>query len=194
MDGCYVIRTQVSALVTTEIRQQLAALLPRLSRFAFALTRSRQDAEDLTQAACERALARIEQWQPDTRLDSWMFRIMQTIWLNKVRSQNVRKHHEPHLRQMAATASTVEISVEARLTLRKVAEATLDLPEEQRGVLMLVCVEGLTYREAAEVTGVPIGTVMSRLARARLSLMKAIEIPGDSVADNIIPMIAKCRS
>src|SRR5258708_35200432 len=77
----------------SEFRRQLGALLPRLSRFGMALTRSRSEADDLIQSACERALSRLEQWKPDTRLDSWMFRIMQTIWFNELRHRKVRAQH-----------------------------------------------------------------------------------------------------
>lgn len=157
----------------SEFRCELAALLPRMMRFALVLTRSRDAAEDLTQAACARALARIDQWQPDTRLDSWMFRIMQTIWLNEIRGRGVRERYSAS-RGAANAEAVAESSAHARLMLAEVAERVLDLPAEQRAVLMLVTVEGLTYREAAEVAGIPLGTVMSRLARARLGLMKAL--------------------
>lgn len=80
-----------------EFRGQLAALLPRLMRFAVTLTRSCDEAEDLTQAARERALARVAQWQPDTRLDSWMFRITQTIWLNRLRTRATSERYRDQI-------------------------------------------------------------------------------------------------
>ena len=76
-----------------DVRAQLIALLPRLRRFALGLTGSRDDADDLVQAACERALNRLHQWEPDTRLDSWMFRIVKTIWIDQWRSQKARGEH-----------------------------------------------------------------------------------------------------
>ncbi|HUZ64124.1 MAG TPA: RNA polymerase sigma factor [Acetobacteraceae bacterium] len=178
----------------TAFGRQLAALLPRLSRFALVLTRSRQEADDLTQAACERALGRIGQWQPDTRLDSWMFRIMQTIWLNDIRARKVREAHADQLAPAAEATDAAERALQARLMLDKVAAAALRLPEEQRIVLLLVCIEGFTYREAAEIAGIPIGTVMSRLARARLSLMAMIGEAGGGSAGNVIQMESKWQS
>lgn len=174
----------------SEFRRRLVMLLPRLMRFALALTRSRPDAEDLTQATCERALARMEQWEVDTRFDSWMFRIMHTIWLNNLRSRKVRERHRATLTDAEAFPVTAP-AAEGRLMLAKVAEKVLDLPAEQRLVLMLTTVEGFSYREAAEIADIPIGTVMSRLARARLGLMKAIGEAEDGAADNVIRMGSK---
>ena len=148
-------------------------MVPRLTKFAVALTRSRQEAGDLVQATCERALSRAKQWQPGTRLDRWLFRIMQTIWFNEVKSRRRR------LRRGAvegAEDATVdgESKMQSRLILREIEQALFQLPEADGLVLVLVCVEGLSYRETAEVLDVPIGTVMSRLARARLTLEERI--------------------
>jgi RNA polymerase sigma-70 factor (ECF subfamily) len=144
------------------------------------LTRSRQDADDLLQSGCERALTRLGQWQPDTRLDSWLYRILQTVWLNELRFRRVRDRY--------ASAVHVEEAVEdgerradTRVELQRVAEEVLALPENERVVLTLVCVDGLSYKEAAEVAGVPIGTIMSRLSRARLMLMNRLETPSGRV-------------
>ena len=175
-----------------EFRQQLVAMLPRLARFALALTRSRPEAADLTQATCERALSRHAQWQSGGRFDGWLFRIMQSIWFNELRARRVRDTY-----QRGAAASAEEgtdadqRAMHARLLLEKVADAALGLPEEQRSVLFLVCVEGLTYRDAAEVLGIPIGTVMSRLARARLGLMREVEPPDAATCGNVIRMGAR---
>ncbi len=176
----------------SEFRRELAALLPRLIRFATALARSRDEAEDLTQAACERALARHHQWQPETRLDSWMFRIIQTIWLNRVRAHSPRERHRAELARRDEGEAAPQ--AEARLMLAEVAEKVLALPDEQRLVLMLVTVEGLTYREAAEAAGIPIGTVMSRLARARLALMDAIGEGHGTEPGNVVRMAGKWRN
>jgi RNA polymerase sigma-70 factor (ECF subfamily) len=178
--------------VDSTFRRELAALLPRLMRFAMALTRSREEAEDLAQAACERALARASQWQPDTRLDSWMFRITQTIWLNRLRARAVGERYRTAIAGSAEGTATPE--AEARLVLAQVADKVMALPTEQRVVLMLVTVEGFSYREAAEIIGVPIGTVMSRLARARLALMRALGEEGTAEPDNIVRMAGKWKS
>lgn len=171
--------------------QRLTALLPRLSRFALVLTRNRSEADELTQAACERALSRAGQWQPDTRLDSWMFRIMQTIWLNDLRSRKVREAHAERAPRTADAGDATERALLARLELGHVAAAVMRLPEELRVVLVLDCVEGLTYREAAEIAAIPIGTVMSRLARARLMLMATIGEAQESPSSRVVRMASK---
>jgi len=159
-------------------------ILPRLSRFALALTQAHAEADDVVQAACERAFTRLVQWDPDTRLDSWMFRIIQTIWWNELRARKVRENHVD--REQAGQADVQHAEPEARLLLVRAEEEIFRLPEELRVVLMLVCVEQLSYREAAEAASVPIGTVMSRLARARMLLMQRLgitagaEIRGDA--------------
>jgi RNA polymerase sigma-70 factor (ECF subfamily) len=144
--------------------------LPRLRRFAYALTGDLDRADDLVQETCLRALSRQEQWQPGTRLDSWMFRIAQNLWLDRVRALKVRG--EP-----VDPDSMPEISgldgrdvTESRLTLDAVKEGIARLPVEQQVLIALVCVDGLTYKQTAEIVDIPIGTVMSRLARARRSL------------------------
>ncbi len=168
------------------VRAEMVALLPRLRRFARGLAGVADQADDLVQAACERAIARIDQWTPGTRLDSWMFRIIQTIWLDERRAAKVRIGEG---RVDAAEATDPELSqdgvrrMEAHLTYDQVRRTIATLPEEQRTVIMLVCVEGQTYKEAADTLGIPIGTVMSRLARARASLARAL---GESGGGNVI--------
>lgn len=153
---------------------QLVALLPRLRRYARGLTGSATEADDLVQAGCERALVRSHQFQEGTRLDSWMFRIMQTIWIDQIRSRKVRKE-DPEIEDDRLGTDEPVRRAEARLSLEEVRRAVSHLPEEQRSALMLVTVEGLSYKEAAEVCKVPIGTIMSRLARARTSLQDQLE-------------------
>ncbi|MEW9806975.1 RNA polymerase sigma factor [Mesorhizobium sp. ZMM04-5] len=159
------------------VEDQLVAFLPNLRRFAVSLCRSRDHADDLVQAACERALASALTFQEGTRFDAWMFRILRNLWIDDGRrrrtagpQEDIDAHHE-----LAARGSG-EAEAETRLTLKSVAAAIDDLSEEQREVLLLVCVEELAYKEAAEVLDVPIGTVMSRLARARRNLAEATGI------------------
>jgi len=160
-----------------EFRRQLPAILPRLGRFALALTRAHAEADDVLQAACERAFANLDKWDPDTRLDSWMFRIMQTIWWNELRARKVR---ERHIDRAWAGPPIVEHAMpEMQLLLVRAEQEIYRLPDELRIVLLLVCVEQLSYREAAEVASIPIGTVMSRLARARLLLMQRLGIAAE---------------
>lgn len=167
-----------SAMVSGGFSDQLIAVLPRLRRFARGLSGSAAEADDLVQAACERALARQHQFQEGTRFDSWMFRIVQTIWIDQLRARDVRKEDADVPEQRLGTDEPVR-RVEARLALAEVRRAVDRLPTEQRTTLMLVTVEGLSYREAAEVAGVPVGTIMSRLARARIALNQLLAGSGE---------------
>lgn len=153
---------------------QLIAVMPRLRRFARGLCGSMVEADDLVQAACERALARRHQFQEGTRFDSWMFRIVQTIWIDQARARRVRKE-DGELAEARLGSDEAERRVEARLALAEVRRAVDRLPPDQRAALLLVTVEGLSYREAAEVVEVPVGTIMSRLARARMALQAHLD-------------------
>ncbi|MCK5273321.1 MAG: RNA polymerase sigma factor [Alphaproteobacteria bacterium] len=162
----------------------MIALLPRLRRFARGLTGSEVEADDLVQAACERAIQRIGQWQPGTRLDSWMFRIMQNLWIDAIRMGKLRGSHlsvvDPEGYQ--APGMDGEQATMNRLTLEAVRRGVQRLPPDQRSVLLLVCVEGHSYRETADTLGIPVGTVMSRLSRARLALNRMVGGPDSEVA------------
>jgi RNA polymerase sigma-70 factor (ECF subfamily) len=160
--------------VSAQFGDQLIAVLPRLRRFARGLSGSIADADDLVQAACERALARQHQFQEGTRFDSWMFRIVQTIWIDQVRSRDVRKEDGDIAEDRLGSDEPVR-RVEARLALAEVRRALDRLPPDQRAALLLVTVEGLSYKEAAEVVQVPVGTIMSRLSRARIALQLQLE-------------------
>jgi RNA polymerase sigma-70 factor, ECF subfamily len=160
--------------VIEPIRERMVELLPRLRRFAYALTRNSDDGDDLVQETCARTLARAHQWQAGTRLDSWMFRIAQNLWLDRMRAQRVRGENVG----MEAISDYVDCDgrdvAEVRLTLTEVERNLSKLPYDQQVIIALVCIDGLAYREAADVLEVPIGTVMSRLARARTALHTAI--------------------
>jgi RNA polymerase sigma-70 factor (ECF subfamily) len=158
----------------SRFRDQLIAVLPRLRRFARGLAGNAVAADDLVQAACERALARRHQFQEGTRFDSWMFRIVQTIWIDQIRAREVRKEGGEIAPERMGSDEPVR-RVEARLALGEVRRALDRLPPDQRTALLLVTVEGLSYREAAEVVQVPVGTIMSRLARARVALQLQLE-------------------
>ena len=160
--------------VSGRFADQLITVLPRLRRFARGLSGSVTDADDLVQAACERALARQHQFQEGTRFDSWMFRIVQTIWIDQVRSRDVRKEDGDTAQDRLGSNEPVR-RVEARLALDEVRRALDCLPPDQRTALLLVTVEGLSYKEAAETVQVPVGTIMSRLARARIALQVHLE-------------------
>lgn len=169
---------------TAEISPQIVALLPRMRRFARSLTRSADDADDLVQAACEKAIARAEQFEPGSRLDSWVFRIMHTTHIDGLRSgarRGIATSADFDIDQVGFDARVHE-QAEARSDLAKIRLAIARLPDEQRVVLALVCVDGLAYQQAADVIGVPIGTVMSRLSRARRKLAEALEEPPEAAA------------
>jgi RNA polymerase sigma-70 factor (ECF subfamily) len=156
-----------------DVRDEIAQLLPRLRRFGRALARHREDADDLVQIAIEKALTRTAQWTPGTRLDSWMFRIMQNAWIDEVRSRQRSAQTFVSTDDLEAIgAATGDSQVDA-IAVRK---AVAQLGDDQRAVVALVLVEGLSYQEAAHVLEVPVGTVTSRLARARESLQEMLEV------------------
>ncbi|MFN0039029.1 MAG: RNA polymerase sigma factor [Burkholderiales bacterium] len=153
-----------------EIGDQLVTMLPRLRRYALALARAAHAADDLVQSACERALATMDGPGAGVPFDAWMFRIVRNLWIDRGRRQNtegivvdIEEHGE-------LVTSDGEGKMQARLDLDRVRKAIDVLPEDQREALILVCVEEMSYRDAAEVIGVPIGTIMSRLSRARMKL------------------------
>ena len=154
---------------------ELIALLPRLRRFARGLVGTSEDADDLVQAACERAISRIHQWQSGTRFDSWLYRIIQTIHIDQQRAKRVRAGYAETVASTGITSIDGQRFADARLTLAQVRRCVDLLPDEQRSVLLLVCVEGFSYKEAADIIGVPMGTIMSRLARARMALGKRLD-------------------
>jgi len=163
--------------VTDEIRVRMVAILPRLRRFAYALTGSTEQGDDLVQEACLRALSRVELWQPGTRLNSWMYRIAQNIWLDRVRANKVRGEIVDISVMEGVIGTDGRTVTESELTLQAVDAALARLPAEQRAAVALICIEGASYKEAAEIAGVPIGTVMSRLARARRALHAMLNQP-----------------
>ncbi len=158
-----------------DLRDELAALLPRLRRFARSVARHREDADDLVQTAVERALRHLDQWQAGTRLDSWMFRIMKNAWIDEVRAR-ARRDEVNAPEEAGATVGVSETS--AQIARLSIAAAMGRLPDEQRLVIGLVLVDGMAYREAADALDIPIGTLTSRLARGRLALQAALGGPG----------------
>lgn len=149
----------------------LETCLPRLRRFAHALTRSPADADDLTQSTLEKALLARDQFQPGTRLDSWLFRIMRNQWIDTGRSATRRSAHEAPSEAGEGVGVDPRPAVEAAIDLSRAMAAMERLPDEQREVVALILIEGLGYRETAELLGLPIGTVSSRLVRGRTALL-----------------------
>lgn len=158
--------------MTNAVGAQLPAHLPRLWRFALRLTKNPSDAEDLVQRTCLRALEKHEQFAEGSVLLSWLFSIMHSVWLNEIRSAPRRHEARWDSQDTAAIEIAIEPSLdpEQRLMFAQVIYAVNNLPEPQRVVMLLVAVEGLSYAETAAALEIPIGTVMSRLARARLAM------------------------
>jgi len=148
---------------------EMLALLPRLRRFARALARDAADADDLCQITIEKALLARGSWQPGTRLDSWMYRIMRNAWIDTARARG--RASETFVDAEAGAAVGGDGGAEARVALGEVEAAMRRLPDEQREAVALVLVEGLAYKEAAEVLDIPMGTLTSRLVRGRQALM-----------------------
>lgn len=150
----------------------MLALLPRLRRFAIGLAGHPADGDDLCQMTIERALARRDQWQEGTRLDSWMYRIMRNIWIDENRAR--KRRSETFVQEEAGLAVGGDGGQEAMVALGDVDRAMAQLPDEQREAVLLVMVEGYSYKEAAEVVGCPVGTLNSRLVRGRDALMELL--------------------
>jgi len=151
------------------VRAGLREHLRRLWRYAVVLSGSRETADDLVQATCLRALERADQFQPGTHLDRWLMAILHSIWLNDIRAARYRRGQGLVDAESALVfdgAHAIETNISAAQVLKRVQS----LPEAQRETVFLVYVEGFSYREAAALLEVPIGTVMSRLAGARAKL------------------------
>lgn len=158
------------ASAADQFRADIVALLPRLRRFARALTGQAADADDVVQIAVERALMRADQFQPGTRLESWLYAIVRNAWIDEARSRARRGKVFAPAELGERVGDDGEAAMLARLEASDAWTAMQSLPEEQREAIALVCVEGLAYREAAEALDVPIGTLTSRLARGREAL------------------------
>jgi RNA polymerase sigma-70 factor (ECF subfamily) len=169
-----------------EFQRLLAALVPRMRRFGLALTGSRADADDLVQMACERALQRGGQLRDQARLDAWLYGIMRNLWIDETRSRRVRRHDD--LDAALDIAGADGGAAEGHVMLATVRHCLQSLTAEHRAVLILVCVDGLSYREAAEVLAIPIGTVMSRLSRARQDLHALLASGRGPAGDNVLPL------
>ena len=153
-----------------DVKPRIIAFLPRLRRFCMALTGSNDQCDDLLQETVERALTRIEQWQAGTSLESWMFRIAQNLHIDRIRAQG-RRGQQVDVDQLEEMSGDDGRTItEARSELAHAQAAMAALPDEQRVLMALVVIDGRTYKEAAEILELPIGTVMSRISRARHSI------------------------
>jgi RNA polymerase sigma-70 factor (ECF subfamily) len=145
-----------------------------LRRFARVLTGNLADADDVVQACLEKAMLNLDQWQPGTRLDNWVFRIARNHWVDDRRRAHNRKAHDDIGEMVDLAGDNGVALVEANNEARMVRAAVDQLPIEQRDVVALVMLEEFSYREAADALDLPIGTVMSRLSRAKAALAKQL--------------------
>ncbi len=160
------------------VHEQIVALLPRLRRFARNLARNPHDADDVVQIALERALLKLDQWRRDARLDSWLFKIVRNAWIDELRSRGRR---DRMFLPAEAGENVGDATLDREADLMSVQSAMAKLPEDQRTAVSLVLVEGLSYKDAAEVLDIPIGTLTSRLARGREAL-QALLVPAQGTA------------
>ncbi len=157
-------------------KADLQLLLPALRRFAYSLTGSRADADDLTQNTLVRLL---DHPTPDgVPAAQWAFRICRNLWIDEYRARRVRQTAQPQVEYETLTETDGEAQLLNDIQLTQVGKALDTLPPEQREVLSLVAVEGMSYQEAASVLAIPAGTIMSRLARARLAIANKLKLPG----------------
>jgi RNA polymerase sigma-70 factor (ECF subfamily) len=171
---CHIAAIENEARVTTpeQFKTEMIGLLPRLRRFAMSLTRSVPDADDLVQDACAAALQKWHHYDPAQPLDRWMFRIIRNLWISEIRKRQVRQG-QGHVSAEETTELQTADADEA-LEAKQVQGKVRALPAELSRPLMLVCAEGYSYLEVSQLLEIPVGTVMSRIHRARKLLISAL--------------------
>lgn len=157
-----------------DLREAIVAVLPRLRRFCMALARDADAGDDLCQATVERALAKAGQFQPGTRIDSWMYRIAQNLAIDGHRRRATHGVAVDIADRPDLAGDDGVALLERRSELARARQAMAGLPDDQRAVMALVVLDGKSYAEAADILAVPLGTVMSRLARARRAVASAL--------------------
>lgn len=157
------------------VREGLVRHLPKFRRFALSLARNQADADDLVQAGIERALAKAKSYNPDYKIETWVFKIIQNYWTDQMRKRARRGTSVDIDQAYSLIGEDGRRSVEIRDLSFKARLAIEQLPEDHRSVVALVLVNGESYKDAAEILGVPVGTVMSRLYRARKSLVEQLD-------------------
>jgi RNA polymerase sigma-70 factor (ECF subfamily) len=173
-----------------EVRTGLDPCLARLWRYALVLTGTSDAAEDLVQATCLRVVERANQFVPGTRLDRWLFAILRSIWLNEIRARRISEGGG-FVDAEDPLATDSEQAVETNILAAEVFKAIGPLPEAQRETVLLVYGEGYSYAEAASTLGIPIGTVISRLAAARSALVTPSSVSPTTPRCRCSPPIAK---
>jgi RNA polymerase sigma-70 factor (ECF subfamily) len=170
----------MTSMALPEIQNAIIDLMPELRRFARTLTRSADAGNELVQMACMRVLSNPAALSAVEQPASWMRTIIRNIWIDEKRSSRERLPAPLEEAEHMVTADT-ERALISRSTLARVRDVMSTLPEEQRAPIMLVCVQGLSYGEAAAELDIPIGTLMSRLCRGRLELARRMMPPRASV-------------
>jgi RNA polymerase sigma-70 factor (ECF subfamily) len=172
-----------------DLHSALVALLPRFRRFAMALTRSAVSTEDLVQAAYDRAMLRQAGFRTETQIVAWMYRVMRNLSIDENRSlQDGWQDGVDAAREM--TGNVGEAIAECNITRAAVRRALADVPEHQRIMLILICVDGMSYNDAAEILDIPIGVMASRMAKAREALHE--QIASYSHTGAVIPLMSAC--
>ena len=164
----------------TGFLDEIEKSVPALRRYARALTRNADRADDLVQDCLERAIRKKALWAPTGALESWLFRILINLWRNQIRSSRRRGEHVP-LEDMLVEPM-VPAPQPGRIALGEMSRALDSLPPEQREALLLVVLEGKSYEEAAQILEIPTGTLMSRIGRARSALRA---LTGDTPAPRL---------
>jgi RNA polymerase sigma-70 factor (ECF subfamily) len=156
------------AVVAERLREHIAGL----RRYALVLTRNAADAEDLVQECLVKAIAAADTWDETADMRKWLFRILHNTHVSELRKQKVRREAQIDLPEPVVEADQVK-----RIELRQVLDALDELPEAQRRPILLIALEGMSYADAAETLGVPLGTLYSRLGRGREALRKMMDTP-----------------
>ncbi len=160
--------------VVSDVHRRMVKILPRLRRFAYSLTNGADFSEDLVQETYVRALAHLDQWQPGSRLDSWMFRIARNLWIDHMRAEKFRGEAIDIESVDHLLSCDGELLAENRIVLDELRKDIAELSKDQRNVIRLVWLYGMSYKETGRLLNVPAGTVMSRMARVRGALQKFV--------------------
>ena len=171
----------------SEIHFLIEQEIPRLRRYARALTRNADRADDLVQDTLTRAIAKAHLWQPGTDIRAWLFTIMHNQNVNKVR-RAIRDHANVDVDECAKLVATTDPT--ASRQLRELERALAQMLEEQRQVVLLVGLEGMSYEDAAAILNVPIGTIRSRLSRGREVLRKLLDMDERRTPAAALPQVA----
>jgi RNA polymerase sigma-70 factor (ECF subfamily) len=172
--------SNMTSLALQDAQYAIINLMPKLKRFARTLTKSADVAEDLVQTAYMRALSHPTSIAEIEQLAKWMRFVILNIWIDEKRSARSRLSEPLESDDHYAATDDTERTVIARTTLARVRTELARMPEGQRSVLVLVCIEGLSYKQVATELGIPVGTVMSRLHRGRLELAQRISLPSQN--------------